>query len=60
MDVNGKVAIVTGAGAAGTGRAIARALARRGAEVVAADVDPVGGGESVRRIEADGVPCTRT
>ena len=38
MDVEGKAAIVTGA-AAGIGRAIAKALAAAGAEVVLADVD---------------------
>jgi NAD(P)-dependent dehydrogenase (short-subunit alcohol dehydrogenase family) len=54
MDVAGKVAIVTGAGAAGTGRAIARALASRGASVVVNDIDTAGGQETVRQIEAVG------
>lgn len=42
MDVQGKAAIVTG-GAAGIGRAIAKALAAAGAEVVLADVDDEAG-----------------
>ena len=42
MDVQGKAAIVTG-GAAGIGRAIAKALAAAGAEVVLADVDDKAG-----------------
>jgi NAD(P)-dependent dehydrogenase (short-subunit alcohol dehydrogenase family) len=47
-----KVAIVTGAGA-GIGRAIALRLAREGAAVIVADVDPDAGPETVRRIEAE-------
>jgi NAD(P)-dependent dehydrogenase (short-subunit alcohol dehydrogenase family) len=54
MHIHGQAAIVTGAGAAGTGRAIAMRLAREGAGVVVSDIDPVGGGETIRRIEADG------
>jgi NAD(P)-dependent dehydrogenase (short-subunit alcohol dehydrogenase family) len=52
MRIEGRVAIVTGAGAEGAGRAIALALARRGASVIVADIDPVGGTETVQRIEA--------
>jgi NAD(P)-dependent dehydrogenase (short-subunit alcohol dehydrogenase family) len=52
MRIEGRVAIVTGAGAEGTGRAIAVELARRGASVVVSDIDPVGGNETVHRIEA--------
>jgi NAD(P)-dependent dehydrogenase (short-subunit alcohol dehydrogenase family) len=54
MEIRGKVALVTGAGAAGTGRAIARALAERGAAVAVNDLDENGGGETVRLIEAAG------
>jgi NAD(P)-dependent dehydrogenase (short-subunit alcohol dehydrogenase family) len=54
MDIQGKVAIVTGAGAEGTGRAVAMALAQKGASVVASDVDSRGGRETVERIEGDG------
>jgi NAD(P)-dependent dehydrogenase (short-subunit alcohol dehydrogenase family) len=50
MDVHGNVAIVTGAGAEGTGRAIALELGRLGAAVVAADIDPAGGQQTVDRI----------
>jgi NAD(P)-dependent dehydrogenase (short-subunit alcohol dehydrogenase family) len=54
VEIRGKVALVTGAGAAGTGRAIARALAEKGAAVVVNDVDETGGSETVRLIEAGG------
>ena len=47
---DGKVALVTGAGS-GIGRASALAFGRAGARVVVSDVDPVGGAETVRRIE---------
>jgi NAD(P)-dependent dehydrogenase (short-subunit alcohol dehydrogenase family) len=53
-DVAGKVAIVTGAGGGGTGRAIALRLARAGATVVVNDIDEEGGAETVRRIGAIG------
>lgn len=48
------IAIVTGAGGGGCGRAIARRLARDGAAVVVADVNEAGGRETVRLIEASG------
>jgi NAD(P)-dependent dehydrogenase (short-subunit alcohol dehydrogenase family) len=54
MDVRDQVAIVTGAGAEGTGRAVASALARRGASVVVGDIDPIGGRETVERIGGEG------
>jgi hypothetical protein len=54
MEIEGRVAIVTGAGADGTGRAIALALAGRDASVVVGDIDPDGGRETVDRIEALG------
>jgi NAD(P)-dependent dehydrogenase (short-subunit alcohol dehydrogenase family) len=48
-----KVAIVTGAGGGGSGRAIARRLARDGASVVVSDINEEGGRETVRLIEED-------
>jgi NAD(P)-dependent dehydrogenase (short-subunit alcohol dehydrogenase family) len=54
MKTEGRVAIVTGAGAEGTGRAIAMAFAHSGASVVVGDIDPIGGKETVDRIEAAG------
>jgi NAD(P)-dependent dehydrogenase (short-subunit alcohol dehydrogenase family) len=52
VEIRGKIALVTGAGANGTGRAIARALGERGALVAVNDVDESGGAETVRLIEA--------
>ena len=49
-----KVAIVTGAGGGGSGRAIARRFARDGASVVVSDIDDLGGSETVRLIEQEG------
>jgi NAD(P)-dependent dehydrogenase (short-subunit alcohol dehydrogenase family) len=54
MEIAGRVALVTGA-AAGIGRAVAVRLAAERMEVVVADVDGAGGGETVRSIvEAGG------
>ncbi len=50
MQLAGKVAIVTGAGGPGSGRAIARRMARDGAAVVVCDIDEPGGRETVRLI----------
>ncbi|HEY7201465.1 MAG TPA: SDR family oxidoreductase [Candidatus Dormibacteraeota bacterium] len=54
MDLHQRVAIVTGGGGAGTGRAISRRLAAGGAAVVVADVDGDAGRETVRQVEAAG------
>jgi NAD(P)-dependent dehydrogenase (short-subunit alcohol dehydrogenase family) len=54
MELSGKVAIVTGAGGGGSGRAIARRLAHDGAYVVASDINQRGGAETVRLIETEG------
>jgi NAD(P)-dependent dehydrogenase (short-subunit alcohol dehydrogenase family) len=54
MEVGDRVAIVTGGGGGGTGRAISFRLARGGAAVVVADIDEAGARETVRRIEEDG------
>jgi NAD(P)-dependent dehydrogenase (short-subunit alcohol dehydrogenase family) len=53
MDLDGRVAIVTGA-AGGTGRAIAARLGAEGAVVVVADVDAPGGDATVAQIAASG------
>ncbi len=54
MDLTGKVAIVTGSGGEGCGRAIARRFAREGCAVVVCDIDQPGGLETVRLIETEG------
>ncbi len=54
MKVAGAVAIVTGAGGGGQGRAVALRLAKEGASVVVSDIDEAGGRETLRRIEAAG------
>jgi NAD(P)-dependent dehydrogenase (short-subunit alcohol dehydrogenase family) len=52
MDLQDKVAIVTGGAGAGTGRSIAFRLAQQGAAVIVADLDSEGGKATVGRIEA--------
>ncbi len=52
-DLDGKVALVTGAGS-GIGRAMARAAAGEGARLVVADVAVESGEETVRLIEKEG------
>jgi NAD(P)-dependent dehydrogenase (short-subunit alcohol dehydrogenase family) len=54
MEIAGKVAIVTGAGGGGQGRAVALRLAREGAALIVSDVDEAGGRETVRRIAGAG------
>jgi 3-oxoacyl-[acyl-carrier protein] reductase len=48
------VAIVTGSGGTGCGRAIARRFAKDGSAVVVADINEPGGNETVRLIQATG------
>ena len=48
------IAIITGAGGSGCGRAIARRFAKDGAAVVASDINEHGGHETVRLIEGAG------
>jgi len=54
MQIAGKVAVVTGAGGDGCGRAIARRLAADGASVAVSDIHEAGGRETVRLIEQSG------
>jgi NAD(P)-dependent dehydrogenase (short-subunit alcohol dehydrogenase family) len=54
MIVSEKVAVVTGAGGGGQGRAVARRLARDGASVVVSDIDESGGHATLRLIESQG------
>jgi NAD(P)-dependent dehydrogenase (short-subunit alcohol dehydrogenase family) len=54
MTAQGRVVIVTGAGGAGCGRAIALRFAAGGATVVVSDIDEVGGHETVRAVEQAG------
>lgn len=51
-----KVAIITGGGS-GIGRSVAKSLAARGARILVADKDPVGGRETVSEIEGLGGVC---
>jgi len=53
MDIEGKVAVVTGGGS-GIGRAVAGELARRGARVVVGDLDGVHAEETAAAIRAAG------
>ena len=52
MDLDGKVAVVTG-GASGIGRAIATALAIRGATIAIADIDQSLAMETSQALEAE-------
>jgi NADP-dependent 3-hydroxy acid dehydrogenase YdfG len=51
--INGKVAVVTGAGS-GIGRALACELARRGAAVAISDIDEIGLAETAKRLRVIG------
>ena len=57
LDINDKVAIVTGAGS-GIGRATAMRLAKEGAKVVVAEMDVSGGQETVDLISEAGGEAT--
>jgi NAD(P)-dependent dehydrogenase (short-subunit alcohol dehydrogenase family) len=54
MDLEDKIAIITGAGGLGTGRATTRRFARAGALVVVNDVNEAGGRETAALIESAG------
>jgi len=57
MNLEGKVAVVTGAGS-GIGRATALAFAAAGSSVVVADVDEAGGDETVGMVHDEGGAAT--
>jgi NAD(P)-dependent dehydrogenase (short-subunit alcohol dehydrogenase family) len=52
VNLQGKVAIVTGAGGGGQGRALACHLARQGVSVVVSDIDTSGGNQTVSLINS--------
>src|SRR5262245_49816665 len=54
MDLKNRIAIVTGSGGGGTGRATARLFASEGATVIVNDIHQSGGRETVSLIEAAG------
>ena len=54
MNLNGKIAVVTGA-ASGIGKATVLELARAGARVIAADINEQGGAETQREAQAAGL-----
>ena len=54
MELKDKVAVVTGGGGGGCGRAIARRFANDGAKVIVSDIDEAGCRETVRLIQQDG------
>lgn len=54
MNISANVAIVTGAGGTGCGRAIAARFATRGSAVVVSDINEAGGHETARLIEQAG------
>jgi NAD(P)-dependent dehydrogenase (short-subunit alcohol dehydrogenase family) len=54
LDLKGKVAIVTGAGGGGQGRALASRLAREGVSVLVSDIDRNGGEQTVAMIQSAG------
>ena len=54
MDIKAKVAVVTGSGGGGCGRAIACRFAREGASVIVSDVNQAGGHETVQQITSAG------
>jgi NAD(P)-dependent dehydrogenase (short-subunit alcohol dehydrogenase family) len=55
-DLNGKVAVVTGA-ASGIGRALARGFADEGMRVVAADIDESGARATAEGVGAEAIAC---
>lgn len=54
MEIAGKIAIITGAGGGGSGRAIAKRIARDGGCVVVSDINDDGGAQTVSEIASAG------
>lgn len=58
MTLERRVALITGSGSSGMGRAYCQVLGRRGSTIVVTDIDDNGCAETVRLLEQEGIPST--